>query len=1030
MKKKLFNPKFLQTLLQNQHLVEFIGKMPTVKQLFFSVLGVFVLGFLFLALLSYDGRDPAWSHVSTQEYVTNVTGRLGAWVSDILQLFFGLGAWWLIIVLCYEMLRLWWKRDDLAWLVWQLRFVAYAVLLLFISGLLAQWGATQSPEHALWLGGVMGFELHKGLVSLMGMAATTAFLLVMTLFVLTMVMGIRWGKLFGFHKKAPPSGPNDDQTPDAPSDTPDTPLFEPVPEPVINTHAAPKESLGEFLSKSGLREDLLQNGDKDITSSENQNTDALSVSTQHTQSSTTNQPINNPLYQGTTQFDDPNDKYQYTHGIRVTHVPADVRISQNSKADKAKKAKTAQANDVPQNPQTDIEQTKTTQQTSTSANVDLSAYYPADGQFNDDLTISDFNTPNTPDVSVEPDTVKTQSKTQPINTDDSFSPNAKASESTLAQHMTDLYQEIDTLGDLTRQDLNQAQAYNLQTQKIAEELLAAETPKNEPVKPLVTPSSTEDSTDDLVTFIENDLQHTQNSAQTTVQKPDITVDSNKSRAMSTLEYRMSLSPIPELSILDPKPIKQAAYSDLELQQLSELLEIKLQEFNVSAKVVNATVGPVVTRFEVDLAAGVKASRVTKISQDLARSMSMPSLRVLPIIAGKPYIGIEVPNHKRQIISLIELLETPDYQDPDSGISIAVGADIEGKPVIADLAAAPHMLVAGTTGSGKSVLVNSFLLSMILKYTPDELKLVLIDPKQLELANYSDIPHLLTPVITDMTEATAVLNWCVNEMERRYHLMSLLKVRQLSEFNKKIRLAEQNGQPIIDPLWSPDDSVSITSAPAIKPLPKIVVVADEFADMIMQLGKTAEEPIVRLAQKSRAAGIHLLLATQRPVAQVVTGLIKSNIPSRVALRVNSGIDSRLIIDETGAEDMLGHGDMMFIAPKKNFPERVHGAFVKDDEVNRVTDAWRERGTPDYIDLSDSYSFAGEGSGNQDAVAGNSDDDYYDQAVAFFMETRKVSISSLQRKLSIGFNKAARLVDMMEERGVVSAPDNGNKRQLLI
>ena len=500
----------------------------------------------------------------------------------------------------------------------------------------------------------------------------------------------------------------------------------------------------------------------------------------------------------------------------------------------------------------------------------------------------------------------------------------------------------------------------------------------------------------------------------------------KSHAMSTLEYRMSLSAVPELDILDPKPAKTITYTQEELDQLSALLEIKLQEFNVKAEVVSAMVGPVVTRFEVDLAAGIKASRVSKIAQDLARSMSMASLRVIPVIAGKPYIGIEVPNRKRQIVSLIELLDTPDYKDPNAGISIAIGTNISGKPVIADLAKAPHMLVAGTTGSGKSVLVNSFLMSMLLKYTPDELKLVLIDPKQLELANYADIPHLLTPVITDMTEATAALNWCVTEMERRYLLMSKLRVRNLAAFNQKVLEAQASGEPIIDPLWSASDHVS-DIAPKLKPLSKIVVVADEFADMIMQLGKTAEEPIVRLAQKSRAAGIHLILATQRPVANVVTGLIKSNIPSRVALRVNSATDSRIIIEESGAENMLGHGDMMFLAPGAIETERVHGAYVKDDEVNRVTDAWRERGVPDYIDLTDSFTFEGEGSGDSGT---GSDDEYFDLAVSHTLETRKVSISALQRKFSIGYNRAARIVDMMEERGVVSAADNSGKRQILM
>lgn len=506
---------------------------------------------------------------------------------------------------------------------------------------------------------------------------------------------------------------------------------------------------------------------------------------------------------------------------------------------------------------------------------------------------------------------------------------------------------------------------------------------------------------------------------------------SRSRAMDTLSYRMSLSPIPELSLLDPSdPSSKPSYTRSQLEQMSELLEIKLQEFNIKGKVVSAMVGPVVTRFEVDLAPGVKASRVSRVSQDLARVMRKISLRVVEVIDGKPYIGIEVPNDQREMVRLIDLLDTPDYKDTDKSIAIAVGKDISGKPIIADLAKAPHMLVAGTTGSGKSVLVNSFLLSMLLNHTADELKLVLIDPKQLELANYGDIPHLLTPVITDMNDAVAALNWCVVEMERRYQLMSKTGVRKLSEFNKKIEQAEQRGEPIYDPLWKASDSVSQSSPPKLKPLPLIVIVADEFADMIMQLGKTAEDPIVRLAQKARAAGIHLLLATQRPTVNVVTGLIKANIPSRVALRVNSKLDSRTIIENGGAEDMLGNGDMMFVAPGKNFAERVHGAYVDDDEVNRICDAWRERGRPDYIDLSDSYGFEGEGSGDGAVATGSGQDNLYEQAVALILETRKTSTSFVQRRLGIGYPRAARLMEQMEEGGILSAADNSGKRKLLM
>jgi S-DNA-T family DNA segregation ATPase FtsK/SpoIIIE len=508
--------------------------------------------------------------------------------------------------------------------------------------------------------------------------------------------------------------------------------------------------------------------------------------------------------------------------------------------------------------------------------------------------------------------------------------------------------------------------------------------------------------------------------------------SQKSRSMQTAAYRSSLTPIPELSILDkPDPDRKPSYTLAELEQLSELLEIKLQEFNVKANVVNAIPGPVVTRFEVELAPGVKASKVTGISRDLARSLSMASLRVVEVIPGKPYIGIEVPNKKREMVRLIELLNTEKFKDPKAQISMAMGKDIGGKPIITDLARAPHMLVAGTTGSGKSVLVNSMLLSMLLKYTPNELRMILIDPKQLELANYNDIPHLLTPVVTDMTEAASALSWCVAEMERRYQLMSLLKVRKLNEFNKKVIAAEKSGNPMLDPLWRPNDSVSISQAPKLKTLPMIVIVADEFADMIMQVGKQAEELITRLAQKSRAAGIHLMLATQRPSVDVITGLIKANIPVRAALRVNSKVDSRTILDSGGAEDMLGNGDMLFLGPGQIEPDRVHGAYVSDEEVNRVCDAWRERGAPDYIDnMAGNFELSSPSGSGSAANASGEDDDLYNDAVAFIMETRKVSASSIQRKFSIGYNRAARIVDSMEEAGLVSSMGKSGKRELLM
>ena len=505
-----------------------------------------------------------------------------------------------------------------------------------------------------------------------------------------------------------------------------------------------------------------------------------------------------------------------------------------------------------------------------------------------------------------------------------------------------------------------------------------------------------------------------------------------SLSMQVAERRRDLSPLPGLDLLDEVDLnKKVNFTAEQLARLSELLEIKLQEFNVKAKVVEAQPGPVVTRFELDLAPGVKASKVTNISRDLARSMSMASVRVVEVIPGKPYIGIEVPNSTREMVRLIELLTIPAFTDPNSILSMAMGKDISGNPVIADLGKAPHMLVAGTTGSGKSVAVNSMILSMLLKYTPNELRLILIDPKQLELANYNDIPHLLTPVVTDMKDAVSALNWCVNEMERRYKLMSFLKIRKLADYNRKVEEAIANGEELIDPTWKASDSVAGERAPRLTPLPSIVIVADEFADMIMQVGKKAEEMITRLAQKSRAAGIHLLLATQRPSVDVITGLIKANIPTRVALRVNSKIDSRTILDAGGAEDLLGHGDMLFLGPGKIEPERVHGAFIADDEVNRICDAWRERGSPNYVDeILTPFDEEPSSRGFEDGDGDPNRDALYDQCVSFVLETRKVSVSSLQRKFSLGYNRAARIVDQMEENGIVSAQGANGKREILV
>ncbi|MCH8552641.1 MAG: DNA translocase FtsK 4TM domain-containing protein [Natronospirillum sp.] len=490
--------------------------------------------------------------------------------------------------------------------------------------------------------------------------------------------------------------------------------------------------------------------------------------------------------------------------------------------------------------------------------------------------------------------------------------------------------------------------------------------------------------------------------------------------------------LPSLSLLDPPPHQpEAGYSEEALTGMSRLLEERLKDFGVTAEVVAVCPGPVITRFEIQPAAGVKVSKISNLAKDLARSLAMISVRVVEIIPGKSVIGIEVPNENRAIVSLHEVLASKEYDEARSPLTLALGHDISGTPVVANLARMPHLLVAGTTGSGKSVGVNAMLLSILLKATPDEVRLILIDPKMLELSVYDGIPHLLTPVITDMKDAANGLRWCVAEMERRYKLMSKLGVRNLAGFNKKVRDAAATGSPLRDPLWNPELSME-EEAPVLQPLPYVVVVIDEFADMMMIVGKKVEELIARIAQKARAAGIHMILATQRPSVDVITGLIKANVPTRIAFQVSSKVDSRTILDQGGAEQLLGHGDMLYMPPGTSLPIRVHGAFVDDDEVHRVVAEWKKRGEPEYVE--EITAGEQENSGMLTGLVEEGGDDtesdpLFDEAVACVTESRRASISSVQRKLRIGYNRAARLIDGMEAAGIVSPPGHNGSREVL-
>lgn len=996
-----------------------------IRQSVLTIIWLIVALLLVMSLISYSANDPSWSHISSAtNEVSNLGGTGGAWLADILYAFLGAASWWLIVIACYE-----------AWNVWRhdvepnglLRFLGYIFLIIATAGL------TGVLSFGWLAQGMIGQIVGNGLSSLLTYWGTLLFLLVFIAITVTFTFDLHWHEILSgqaIRSRLQAEATDDDETntelkaiaQEANQAKPNDTAQLPLPLASHDTEQTAYESnpladnedfvgspLDAFLDETGFSEikdyEWLEENDatnpfKPVSSTYVANTKLAKKLDEKLQSEIIKKPFKMPTL-------------NRPHSIQV-----DSQITEPA-------------------------QTKQPSVDSVDS-VDVSQAMPTMDEASMMSAMSAAGTGKLADKHIS----------EPMTGGEMAAQDTAIGSSDL----DDLLGSVDAEYDLSQNPVLEPPFEGIEVEGI--EVEGIETPPTSVASLLgmrqVPPQAVTQITGNDIDAPEIDtnqitpsipthsrsveselLDEIEQPAATQVNQPlDINDDSlfsHKSRAMQTVAYRANLSPLPELSLLDlPDPDRKPSYSREQLQQLSALLEIKLQEFNIKAEVVNAQMGPVVTRFEVSLAPGLKASKVTGIAKDLARSLSMASVRVVEVIPGKPYIGIEVPNPQRQMVRLIELLKTEAYQDPDGLISMAMGKDIAGRPIIADLAKAPHMLVAGTTGSGKSVLVNSLLLSMLLKYTPEQLRLIMIDPKQLELANYGDIPHLLTPVVTDMTEAASALAWSVAEMERRYQLMSLFKVRKLDEFNKKVIAAEQNGEPLLDPLWRPNDSVSQDRAPKLKPLPQIVIVADEFADMIMQVGKQAEELITRLAQKSRAAGIHLILATQRPSVDVITGLIKANIPVRAALRVNSKVDSRTILDAGGAEDMLGHGDMLFLGPGQIEPNRVHGAFISDGEVNRVCDAWRERGAPNYIDnMFDNFELSSAPSGGDASGSSNGEEDpLYDDVVAFLLETRKVSASSIQRKFSIGYNRAARIVDAMEEAGLVSGMTKSGKRELLM
>ncbi len=513
-------------------------------------------------------------------------------------------------------------------------------------------------------------------------------------------------------------------------------------------------------------------------------------------------------------------------------------------------------------------------------------------------------------------------------------------------------------------------------------------------------------------------------APTTIEKAAEPVEKGFQPRMFDLKTSVEL---PDLDLLEEyDPTLSGGFTRDSLTKLAQRLEAKLAEFGIAAEVKSVLPGPVVTRFELLPAAGLKVSKISSLVKDLARSLAVISVRVVEVIPGKSFVGIEIPNEEREVVRLKEILSSSEYRAAKAPLTLALGKDIAGAPVMADIGRMPHLLVAGTTGSGKSVGINAMLLSMLYKATPEELRLILVDPKMLELSVYDGIPHLLTPVVTDMKDAAQALNWCVGEMERRYQLMAALGVRNIAGYNRRIDEGRRIGKPVLDPLWPTDPEDDAEPTPALDRLPVIVVVIDEFADMMMIVGKKVEQLIARIAQKARAAGIHLLLATQRPSVDVITGIIKANIPARISFQVSSAVDSRTVLDQGGAEQLLGHGDMLFLPPGTGMPTRVHGAFVSDEEVIAVTSDWKQRGQPDYLDVLGGADPTVPGTVD---VGVDSDEPLYEEAVSFVLDSRRASISAVQRKLRIGYNRAARLIEQMEEAGVVSAMNSNGTREVL-
>lgn len=933
-----------------------------------SLIGLSV--YLFLSLFTYNPSDPGWSRTAWHYPISNLGGYIGAYISDILFQFFGLIAYSLpviIIFFCLQLMGYFYRHasDPINYFSVSFRIIGILAFVLSCCGFFAL--NIRDPEQ-FQAGGYLGSIVIESLLPVMSSLATSLALLATTLACITLLTGFSWLYLFekiGALVMVILSPIKWLFTPDKVSQPADSNQ-----EDKLTTEKQPQFDLPIDVDSSDNIDSTKLATESDIST-----TKPISLKDDEVFIKTAAQ-----LLQSIEANTSPNETNQPTKDISKKEMDPDAILARMETILK------------------NMNESTTSDMSSTESDGEINSREVLKPFEEDKYAIADA--PSKPLFTMEHNEPKinlnhiaSQDSVDPIE------PLAKTSPSiTPEYHNTnDIPAEFEIPEDV---DIS---------------LLKEENPLIDDIyqNEVVNESNEQQINNEIKEVKDEDEDEEESLIHPLLKRND------KPLPKPT-------TPLPSLNLLTPPPTTRIEVDHAALNVMSEQIEKSLSDYRVKAKVVDYLPGPVITRFEIELAPGIKAARISTLDRDLARSLSMPSVRVVEVIPGKPYVGIELPNKNRQTVYFREVLDSPQFKNAQSPLTIVLGKDIAGQSVVADLAKMPHLLVAGTTGSGKSVGVNAMILSILYKSQPEDVRFIMIDPKMLELSIYEGIPHLLTQVVTDMKDAANALNWCVNEMERRYRLMSALGVRNIAGFNEKIKLAEEMGRPIPDPLWKPTDSMDL-EMPTLEKLPYIVVMVDEFADLIMAVGKKVEELIARLAQKARAAGIHLVLATQRPSVDVITGLIKANIPTRIAFTVSSKIDSRTILDQMGAESLLGMGDMLYLAPNSSIPIRVHGAFVRDEEVHAVVQDWKARGTPKYIENVTVSTDDNEG--NSFDMTDEELDPLFDQVVAFVVETRRASISSVQRKFRIGYNRAARIVEQMEVEGIISAPSHNGNREVL-